>query len=80
MNSDGYCRGYVSFAHFCYISNDGPRMTLTNFMARLPRSGLYMGKSESSGYFGNYYSLRPESWQKQTSNECMRFIKVKVIS
>ena len=65
-------------------SNDGPRMTLTNFMARLPRSvletGLYMGKSESNGYFGNYYSLRPESWQKQTSNECMRFIKVKVIS
>ena len=22
MNSDGYCRGYVSFAHFCYISNN----------------------------------------------------------
>ena len=21
MNSDGYCRGYVSFAHFCYIVN-----------------------------------------------------------
>ena len=21
MNSDGYCRWYVSFAHFCYICN-----------------------------------------------------------
>ena len=40
-----------------------------------------MGKSENNGYFGNYGSLRPESWQKQTTNnESMRLIKVKVIS
>ena len=39
-----------------------------------------MGKSENNGYFGNYCSLRPESWQKQTTNEVMQLIKVKVIS
>ena len=42
--------------------------------------GLYMGKTENNGYFGNYCNLRPVSRQKQTPNEGMRLIKVKVIS
>ena len=39
-----------------------------------------MGKSKNNGYFGNYCSLRSESWQKQTTNEGMRLIKVNAIS
>ena len=35
---------------------------------------------ETIADFGNYFSLRPEGWQKQTTNEGMRLIKVKVIS
>ena len=31
---------------------------------------FYVGKSENNGYiFGNYCSLRPETWQMQTANE-----------
>ena len=28
MNSDGYCGGYVSFAHFCYIFISEPILKL----------------------------------------------------
>ena len=31
--------------------------------------GFYIEKGENNGYFGNYCSLRPESWQMQTTNE-----------
>ena len=39
---------------------------------------MYIRKSEHKGYCGNYCSLRPGSWQKQTTKETMRCIKVKV--
>ena len=38
--------------------------------------GVYIGKSENNGYFVNYCSLRPESWQKQTSNEEPKVIEI----
>ena len=37
-------------------------------------------KSENIGYFEKYWSMRPEKWKKQTTNEGMRLIKVKIIS
>ena len=50
-------------------SDDDPRVTMTKSENKL-----------NNGYFGNYCSLRPESWQKQTTNEGVRLILVKVIS
>ena len=39
-------------------------MTLTYFSAKsILETGFYMGKSETTGLFGNYCSLRPETWQ-----------------
>ena len=29
MNADGYCRGYVSFAHFCYIYKCFPKAIIS---------------------------------------------------
>ena len=31
--------------------------------------GFYLGKSETNGFFLNCCSLRPETWQMQTTNE-----------
>ena len=45
--------------------------------------GFSIGKSEKSGFFRNYCSLRPERWLMQTTNwanEVMWVLKVKVIS
>ena len=42
-----------------------------------------MEKGKNNGYFGNYCSLRPETWQMQKTNEVNKGVlvfKVKVIS
>ena len=55
----------------CY--NDDPSMTLTYFMSRsILETGFYMEKGENNGYFGNYCSLRPETWQMQNTNEVIK--------
>ena len=50
---------------------DDPGMTLTYFTAR-----SILEKSENSGCFGNYCSLRPETWQMQTTCEAIRGVRV----
>ena len=45
-------------------------------------TGFYIGKSKTLKCLGNYCSLRPETWQMQTTNgvgKRMRLFKVKVI-
>ena len=53
-------------------TNEEPWMTLTYFTPRsILETGFYMGKSENNECFGNYRSLRPETWQ-QTTNEVIK--------
>ena len=64
-------------------TNDDPTMTLTYFTARsiLETGFMIWEKSESNECFGNYCSLRPETWQIQTTNEVSKGMRLfKVIS
>ena len=69
---------YLALQPIIIYSFRAPMMTLTNFIERsvckIGKQRLVRdGKSENNGYFGNCSSMRPERWQKQTTNEGMRF-------